>query len=75
MQRKGLRGAANKPDIHLLHSVDVFIGGVGYAAGKWVSGIPFDLVHCVGNFFMALLLFVPLRKLITRLYDHKEGKT
>ncbi len=55
--------------------VDVFIGGVGYAAGKWVSGIPFDLVHCVGNFFMALLLFVPLRKLITRLYDHKEGKT
>lgn len=55
--------------------VDVFIGGVGYAAGKWVSGIPFDLLHCVGNFFMALLLFVPLRKLITRLYDHKEGKT
>ena len=55
--------------------VDVFIGGVGYAAGKWVSGIPFDLVHCVGNFFMALLLFAPLRKLITRLYDHKEGKT
>ena len=54
--------------------VDVFIGGVGYAAGKWVSGIPFDLLHCVGNFFMALLLFVPLRKLITRLYDHKEGK-
>lgn len=49
--------------------VDVFIGGVGYAAGKWVSGIPFDLVHCVGNFFMALLLFVPLRKLITRLYE------
>ena len=55
--------------------VDVFIGGFGYAAGKWVSGIPFDLLHCVGNFFMALLLFVPLRKLITRLYDHKEGKT
>jgi energy-coupling factor transport system substrate-specific component len=50
--------------------VDVFIGGVGYAAGKWVSGIPFDLVHCVGNFFMALLLFVPLRKLITRLYEN-----
>ena len=49
--------------------VDVFIGGVGYAAGKWVSGIPFDLLHCVGNFFMALLLFVPLRKLITRLYE------
>ena len=49
--------------------VDVFIGGFGYAAGKWVSGIPFDLLHCVGNFFMALLLFVPLRKLITRLYE------
>ena len=23
--------------------VDIFIGGFGYAAAKWVSGIPFDL--------------------------------
>lgn len=48
--------------------VDVFIGGFSYAAAKWVSGIPFDVTHCIGNFVMALLLFAPLRKLITRLY-------
>ena len=29
---------------------DVFIGGLGYAAAKWISGIPFDVTHCIGNF-------------------------
>lgn len=48
--------------------VDIFIGGFGYAAAKWVSGIPFDVTHCIGNFVMAILLFSPLRKLLTRLY-------
>ncbi len=48
--------------------VDVFIGGVGYAVAKWVSGIPFDITHCVGNFAIALLLFKPLRQLMQRLY-------
>lgn len=49
--------------------VDVFIGGFGYAAAKWVSGIPFDIAHCAGNFVIALLLFVPLRKLLNKLYQ------
>lgn len=48
--------------------VDVFIGGFGYAIAKWVSGIPFDLAHCAGNFAMALLLFRPLRDLLQSLY-------
>lgn len=48
--------------------VDVVIGGFSYAAAKWVSGISFDLMHCGGNFVMALLLFVPLRQLLTKLY-------
>jgi energy-coupling factor transport system substrate-specific component len=48
---------------------DVFIGGFGYAAAKWVSGIWFDLLHCAGNFVIALLLFAPLRKLLKKLYD------
>ena len=47
--------------------LDVFIGGVGYAVAKWASGITFDLAHCVGNFVIALVLFVPLRKLFGRL--------
>lgn len=44
--------------------VDVVIGGAGYALTKWVSGIPFDIAHCVGNFFIALILFRPIRKLL-----------
>lgn len=47
---------------------DVFIGGFGYAAAKWVSGILFDVTHCVGNFVIALLLFKPLRALLDKLY-------
>ncbi len=47
---------------------DIFIGGIEYAVAKWISGISFDLLHCGGNFVIALVLFVPLRKLLTKLY-------
>ena len=47
--------------------VDIFIGGFGYAAAKWVSGIPFDLLHCGGNFVIALILWKPLRTLLEQL--------
>ena len=43
-------------------------GGPGYALSWWVSGFPFDALHCDGNFAVALVLFMPLRKLLTRLY-------
>ena len=49
--------------------VDVFIGGIGYAVGRWTSGIPFDLLHGAGNFVIALALFIPLRRLMERLYQ------
>lgn len=52
--------------------VDIFIGGMGYAAAKWVSGIPFDIAHCAGNFVLALVLFQPLRKLLEKLYAGME---
>ena len=48
--------------------VDMFIGGWNYAVAQWISGIPFDVAHCVGNFAIALLLFVPLRKVLDQLY-------
>ena len=48
--------------------VDIFIGGFGYAIAKWVSGIPFDVTHCIGNFVIALVLFKPLRSLMEKLY-------
>ena len=50
--------------------VPVYIvsGGIEFAISWWISGIPFDLTHAIGNFVIALLLFVPLRKLLTKLY-------
>ena len=53
--------------------VDVAIGGFGYAVTKWVSGIPFDIAHCVGNFAIALIAFLPLRKLLEKLYRNTKA--
>lgn len=53
--------------------VDVVIGGVGYAVTKWISGIPFDIMHCAGNFVIALLLFKPMRELMEKLYGRIQG--
>ena len=50
--------------------VYLFSGGLAFAVSWWISGIPFDLLHCAGNFVMALLLFIPLRRLLEKLY-HK----
>ena len=33
----------------------------------WVSGIPFDLTHCAGNFALCLLLFKPLTSVLRKL--------
>lgn len=49
--------------------VDFLLGDIGYVISKWVSGIPFDIAHCIGNFVIALLLFVPLRALLEKLYQ------
>ncbi len=48
--------------------VYIFVGGFEYAFAWWSSGIVADLLHCGGNFVIALLLFNPLRKLLSRLY-------
>lgn len=47
--------------------VDVVIGGLGYAVSKWISGIPFDIAHCAGNFVITLVLFRPMRQLLQKL--------
>lgn len=45
-----------------------FMGGLGAAVSYWVSGIPFDLLHCGGNIIAALFLFRPANKIISALY-------
>ena len=48
--------------------VDIFIGGFAYAASKRGSGIPFDLLHCGGNFAISLIMFNPLRTVMEKLW-------
>lgn len=42
-------------------------GGWAAAVAWWVQGILWDIVHGVGNFVIALVLFNPLRRLLTGL--------
>ena len=44
-----------------------FRGGLSTAVAYWVSGIPFDIPHAIGNFAAALLLAVPLIELLEKL--------
>ena len=47
--------------------VHLAVGGWAYALSWWVAGIPFDVLHCGGNFVLALVLMRPLRRLLERL--------
>ena len=47
--------------------VYLFTGGWAFALSWWVSGIPWDAVHCAGNFVLALELFPTARGLLERL--------
>lgn len=42
-------------------------GGLWAGVSYWISGIPFDLLHCAGNFVLTLLLCQPLVQLLTKL--------
>jgi energy-coupling factor transport system substrate-specific component len=42
----------------------LFIGGVPMAVTSFISGIPFDVVHCVSNYIITLVLFKPLYHLL-----------
>lgn len=46
-----------------------FSGGIrsGLYAGFtwWVAGIPYDLLHCAGNFVLMLILYYPVKSVFT----------
>ena len=52
-----------------LDALPYLAGGPMAAFSRWVAGIPFDLLHCAGNFVLALALERPLCRLLTRLRD------
>ena len=44
-------------------------GGWAFGLSWWISGIPFDLAHCAGNFCLALVLRKPLTRGLAALKD------
>jgi len=52
--------------------VHIVTGGWAYGLSWWVNGIPYDLLHCGGNFAMAYLLFKPLRRLLEQLLEEQS---
>ncbi|NCB50318.1 MAG: hypothetical protein EOM54_00355 [Clostridia bacterium] len=49
-----------------------FIGGWEMGFSYWISGIPFDLLHCGGNAVMAALLLKPLTNLMSKLSEGRK---
>ena len=41
-------------------------GGPAAAFGYWVSGLGFDITHCIGNVVLCLILFSPLHTLLLK---------
>lgn len=56
-----------------LCSIPYFIGG-GFAAGVawWIAGIPYDILHCVANFIICIILFVPLKGIIKKVSQQAQ---
>ena len=51
----------------------LFIGGWKMAFTWWLSGIPYDVIHCVSNAVLAFVLLPPLRKLLETLKARQSG--
>lgn len=47
-------------------------GGLNSAFAYWISGITFDLIHGISNFFVALFLFKPAYKVLASLMRSYE---
>ncbi len=50
------------------------MGGVSLGFSYWISGIPFDIAHCVGNAVATLLLWKPLEFVAQRLRPYLDAK-
>lgn len=46
---------------------DGILGGLYAGFTWWVAGIPWDMVHCVGNFILMFVLYRPVRNMMNKL--------
>ena len=42
-------------------------GGIGAGIAWWISGIPFDILHGIGNFITVLIFFRPLQYILRKI--------
>lgn len=52
-----------------LFALPYLAGGPWAALSYWIAGIPFDLLHCAGNFCLTLALEGPLYRALARMRD------
>lgn len=45
-------------------------GGSGAAFAYWTNGIPYDILHCCGNFVLTLILYKPLLPILKKFPVH-----
>lgn len=56
-----------------LCAIPYLISGGPYAAfSYWSAGIPYDILHCAGNFVLTLVLYKPVLQLLKRLRNRQQ---
>ena len=51
-----------------------FLAGVRAAVTWWIAGIPWDFIHCVGNFVIMLVLYHPIGKAMKMVTDGRSAE-
>ena len=44
-------------------------GGFTFAITWWISGLPYDFIHCVSNFILCLILFKPITNTLLKVKE------
>lgn len=45
----------------------IISGGFTFAITWWLSGLPYDFIHCVSNFVLCVVLFKPITNILLKL--------
>lgn len=51
-----------------------FAVGMRSAFAWWIAGIPYDIVHCIGNFTIMLVLYRPMRKVMHLVGEMRQSR-
>ena len=44
----------------------IVLGGPTFAMTWWISGLPYDFIHCVSNFILCIILFKPIINILLK---------